>query len=107
MGFCIEQRVIRWLTLKQRNLEEVYEMSREHEHPGLLLASVLKEKKIDPLDLAACTHLPFDSIMRILEGKQDINSVNPALIENCIGGDKPERWSGHQRTHNGWKARQP
>jgi len=82
-------------------------MSREDEHPGLILASVLKEKSIDPLALAEGTQIPYSSILRILEGKQDIGQMDSVRIENYIGGDQPEQWSGHKGIHNGWKKRQP
>jgi plasmid maintenance system antidote protein VapI len=81
-------------------------MSNAHQHPGIILASVLRARSISPFALAEGTHLSFETISNILEGKQDIGSIDSTLIEAYLGGKKPERWSGHQEIHNAWKKQQ-
>ena len=70
------------------------------------MASVLRARSISPFALAESTHLSFETISNMLEGKQDIGSIDSTLIEAYLGGNKPERWSDHQEIHNAWKKQQ-
>ncbi len=78
-------------------------MSNAHLHPGILLASVLKDRSITDLELAKGTGISCATISDMLVGKRDIGRIDSFRIEGYLQGDKPEQWSGHQEIHNAWK----
>jgi plasmid maintenance system antidote protein VapI len=78
-------------------------MSNAHQHPGIILASVLKDRSITDLELAEGTGISYANISDMLVGKQDISQIDSIRIEGYLQGSKPERWSGHQQIHNAWK----
>jgi plasmid maintenance system antidote protein VapI len=80
-----------------------YDMSNAHPHPGIILASVLKDRSITDLELAKGTGISYATIFDMLVGKQDISRIDSFRIEDYLRGDKPEQWSGLQEIHNAWK----
>jgi plasmid maintenance system antidote protein VapI len=104
VGGCSAKRITR--RLAQQSNREGDNMSNAYQHPGIILASVLRARSISPFALAESTHLSFETVSDMLEGKQDIGSIDSTFIEAYLGGNKPERWSDHQEIHNAWKKQQ-
>jgi plasmid maintenance system antidote protein VapI len=91
------------LSTNQQSNGKVYDMSNAHQHPGVILASVLKDRSITDLELAEGTGIPHATISDMLVGKQDISQIDSIRIEGYLQGNKPGQWSGHQQIHNAWK----
>ena len=78
-------------------------MSNAHQHPGIILASVLKDRSITDLELAKGVGISHATISDMLVGKRDVGRIDSFHIENYLRGDKPEQWSAQQEIHNAWK----
>jgi plasmid maintenance system antidote protein VapI len=78
-------------------------MSNAHQHPGIILASVLKDRSITDLELAKGAGISYTTISDMLAGKRDIGRIDSFRIENYLRGEEPERWSAQQEIHNAWK----